>query len=123
MNRPSSGPVIAPDQAPDQTSPDSARHSRREDDLSIVGTPFRRVDGWAKVTGQTRFADDMTFPRMVHMRLVRSTLPHALIRSIDTSEAEEMPGVVGVLTGKDMPEPFGILPVSQDEHALPRGLA
>lgn len=109
-----SGQVIAPDQAP----PDIAAGSTHEDDLRIVGTPFRRVDGWAKVTGQTRFADDMTFPRMIHMRLVRSTLPHAFIQSIDTSKAEEMPGVVGVLTGKDMPEPFGILPVSQDEHAL-----
>ncbi len=114
MTPPRSGQVIAPDQAP----PDSAPGSTHEDDLRVVGTPFRRVDGWAKVTGQTRFADDLTFPRMVHMRLVRSTLPHAFIQGIDTSKAEEMPGVVGVLTGKDMPEPFGILPVSQDEHAL-----
>ena len=106
--------LIAPDQAP----PDGSSTSSPEDALRVVGTPFRRVDGWAKVTGQTRFADDLTFPRMIHMRLVRSTVPHAFIRSIDTSKAEEMPGVVGVLTGKDMPEPFGILPVSQDEHAL-----
>ena len=88
------------------------------DDLRIVGTPFRRVDGWAKVTGQTQFADDLTFPRMLHMRLLRSTVPHAEIRGIDASAAEGMPGVKGVLTGKDMPVPFGILPVSQDEHAL-----
>jgi 4-hydroxybenzoyl-CoA reductase alpha subunit len=118
MTSPRSGQVIAPDQDSDQAPPDSAPGSRPEDDLRVVGTPFRRVDGWAKVTGQTRFADDITFPRTVHMRLVRSTLPHALIQSIDTSKAEAMPGVVGVLTGKDMPEPFGILPVSQDEHAL-----
>jgi len=90
----------------------------RTDDLKIIGTPFRRVDGWAKVTGQTRFADDLTFPRMLHMRLLRSTVPHALIRGIDTSRAAGMPGVQGILTGKDMPVTFGILPVSQDEHAL-----
>lgn len=95
--------------------PDKAHESG---DLRIVGTPFRRVDGWAKVTGQTRFADDLTFPRMLHMRLVRSTVPHAEIRRIDTTVAEGMPGVKGVLTGKDMPVPFGILPVSQDEHGL-----
>jgi len=89
-----------------------------ERDFNIVGKPFRRVDGRAKVTGATKFADDLTFPRMVYMRLVRSTVPHALIRSIDLSEAEKVPGVLGFLTGREFPIPFGILPVSQDEHAL-----
>ena len=60
--------------------------------LHIIGTPFRRVDGWAKVTGRTRFADDLTFPRMLHMRLLRSTVPHAEIRGSTTSAAEGMPG-------------------------------
>jgi 4-hydroxybenzoyl-CoA reductase alpha subunit len=84
----------------------------------LLGTPFRRVDGRAKVTGQTRFADDLAFPRMAFLRLVRSTLPHARIRSIDVSRAARVPGVLGFLTGADFPVPFGILPVSQDEHAL-----
>ena len=88
------------------------------DKLNLIGTPFRRVDGRAKVTGQTKFADDLSFPRMVHMKLVRSTVPHGRIVKIDTSRASEMPGVVGILTGESMPDPFGILPVSQDEHAL-----
>ena len=85
---------------------------------TVVGKPFRRVDGRAKVTGRTRFADDLDFPRMAHMRLVRSTVPHAEIREIDLAKARTSPGVLGILTGKDLPEPFGILPVSQDEHAL-----
>jgi 4-hydroxybenzoyl-CoA reductase subunit alpha len=85
---------------------------------NIVGKPFRRVDARPKVTGQTRFADDLTFPRMAHMKLVRSTVPHARILRIDASAALGMPGVLGVLTGESMPETFGILPVSQDEHAL-----
>lgn len=85
---------------------------------NIVGTPFRRVDGRAKVTGRTLFADDLSFPRMAHMRLVRSTVPHARIVAINTSAAAEVAGVLGFLTGADMPETFGILPVSQDEHAL-----
>jgi 4-hydroxybenzoyl-CoA reductase subunit alpha len=89
-----------------------------EPDLRLIGTPFRRVDGRSKVTGATRFADDLSFPRMVYMRLVRSTVPHALIRSIDTSKAEGIPGVLAFLDGSEMPETFGILPVSQDEHAL-----
>ncbi len=85
---------------------------------NLVGTPFRRVDGRAKVTGATRFADDLHLPRMAFMRLVRSTVPHARIAGIDLSEAEAVPGVLGFLTGADLPIPFGILPVSQDEHAL-----
>jgi 4-hydroxybenzoyl-CoA reductase alpha subunit len=92
--------------------------SRAVGEHAIIGRPFQRVDGVAKVTGRTLFADDLSFPRMIHMRLVRSTVPHARIRRIDLAAAERMPGVVGFLTGKDMPETFGILPVSQDEHAL-----
>jgi 4-hydroxybenzoyl-CoA reductase alpha subunit len=86
--------------------------------MKIIGTPRRRVDGRAKVTGQTKFADDIVLPRMVHCKLLRSTVPHARIVRIDVSRALEYPGVHLVLTGKDFPIPYGILPVSQDEHAL-----
>src|SRR5262249_59705020 len=51
-------------------------------------------------------------------KLLRSALPHARIVRIDTSRALAHPGVHLVLTGKDFPIPYGILPVSQDEHAL-----
>lgn len=88
------------------------------DQPRIVGTPFRRVDGVAKVTGRTRFADDLAFPRMVHLKLVRSHVPHANIKEIDTSAAERIDGVIHFVRGEDMPNTFGILPVSQDEHAL-----
>ena len=64
-----------------------------ERELNLIGKPFRRVDGRAKVTGVTRFADDLVFPRMVFLRLVRSTVPHALIRAIDTAAAARVPGV------------------------------
>jgi len=89
-----------------------------EEDLKIIGKPFRRVDGRAKVTGQTRFADDVHFPRTAYVKLVRSTVPHARIRNIDFSGALAMHGVLGTLTGDELPEPFGIMPVSEDEHAL-----
>ncbi len=84
----------------------------------LIGTPFRRVDGHAKVTGQTRFADDLAFPRQAFVKLARSTVPHGRIRSIDLAAAAAVPGVLGFLTGKDLPITFGILPVSQDEHPL-----
>ncbi len=86
--------------------------------MKIIGIPRRRVDGRAKVTGQTKFADDLMLPRMVHCKLLRSTLPHARIVSIDVTRALAHPGVYLVLTGRDFPIPYGILPVSQDEHAL-----
>src|SRR5580765_1495455 len=84
----------------------------------IIGKPRRRVDGRAKVTGQTKFADDLVFPRMLHGKLLRSPHPHARIITIDTSKAEAHPGVHLVLTGAALPIPYGILPVSHDEHAL-----
>jgi 4-hydroxybenzoyl-CoA reductase subunit alpha len=89
-----------------------------EREPNLIGKPFRRVDGRAKVTGATRFADDLAFPRMVYLKLVRSHLPHARILGIDLAAARLIPGVLAFLTGKDFPVPFGILPVSQDEHAL-----
>jgi 4-hydroxybenzoyl-CoA reductase alpha subunit len=94
------------------------KHDARKADLRVIGKPLRKVDARSKVTGRTLFADDLALPRMLHMKLLRSPHAHALIRSIDTRKAQALPGVHAILTGKDMPIPFGILPVSQDEHAL-----
>jgi 4-hydroxybenzoyl-CoA reductase alpha subunit len=55
---------------------------------------------------------------MLFAKLLRSPHPHARIVKIDTHKAAELEGVKAVLTGADLPIPFGILPVSQDEHAL-----
>jgi len=86
--------------------------------LKVLGKSRRRVDGRAKVTGQTRFADDIVLPRMLHMKLLRSPHAHALIEKIDIEKAKSHPGVHLVLTGKDFPVAFGILPVTQDEYPL-----
>ena len=87
-------------------------------DFRVIGTPRPKVDAVAKVTGALQFADDLVRPRMLHCKLLRSPHPHARIVGIDTRRAAAHPGVVAVLTGRDLPVPFGILPVSQDEHAL-----
>ena len=86
--------------------------------FEVIGKPFRKVDARAKCVGQTKFADDIVLPRMLFCKILRSHLPHALIKSIDVSKALALPGVFAVVTGKDFPIPYGILPVSQDEHAL-----
>ncbi|HEX8087323.1 MAG TPA: molybdopterin cofactor-binding domain-containing protein, partial [Blastocatellia bacterium] len=84
----------------------------------VIGKPFRKVDARAKCTGQTRFADDIVLPRMLYAKLLRSHVPHALIKSIDVSKALKLRGVAAIITGRDLPKPYGILPVSQDEHTL-----
>ncbi|MCL7747709.1 xanthine dehydrogenase subunit D [Halalkalibacter alkaliphilus] len=69
-----------------------------------------RPDGEEKVKGKLRYLTDMTFPDMLYGRVLRSTIPHARILSIDTSVALEYPGVIAVLTHRDIPglNGFGI---------------
>ena len=93
-------------------------NSKNGKPLNVVGKPFRKVDARAKCTGQTKFADDIVLPRMLFCKILRSHEPHALIKNIDVSRALALPGVIAIITGKDLPISYGILPVSQDEHAL-----
>jgi len=84
----------------------------------IIGRKKTKVDGLSKSLGATRYADDIFLPRMLHVKLLRADVAHARIRSVDVSRAEAMPGVHATLVGTELPIAFGILPVSQDEHAL-----
>jgi 4-hydroxybenzoyl-CoA reductase subunit alpha len=93
----------------------STRNKKR---FEVVGKDRRRVDGRAKALGQLRFADDLSLPRMLHCKMLRSPHPHAVIEEILTEKAAKHPGVYLVLTGKDFPIPFGIMPVSLDEYPL-----
>ncbi len=88
--------------------------------FSVIGKRRVRVDAFSKVTGRTQFADDIALPRMLFCKLLRSSLPHAEIESIDVSAASAYPGVHLVLTGEHFPVEYGILPVSQDERPLCR---
>ncbi|TFG50159.1 MAG: aldehyde oxidase, partial [Gemmatimonadales bacterium] len=85
---------------------------------AVIGTPRPKTDAPGKVAGQTLFADDIVLPRMLWCKLLRSPHPHARIVSIDTARALALPGVEAIITGADLLIPFGILPVSQDEHTL-----
>ncbi len=69
----------------------------------VVGRPLLRPDAIAKVTGAARYADDLTFPGILHGAVLRAGIPHARIRQIDVSEARALPGIWAVLTGKDVP--------------------
>ncbi|WP_417411312.1 xanthine dehydrogenase family protein molybdopterin-binding subunit [Hoeflea sp.] len=75
----------------------------RDDNLNEIGKPRPRSDAPGHVTGKTSYFADRTFPGLLHLKMVRSPHHHANIRSIDISEAEKHPGVIRVLTAKDVP--------------------
>ncbi len=93
--------------------------SNNNHDLHVIGKSQVKIDALQKVTGETRFADDLVLPRMAYGKLLRSLYPHARILHIDTRRAEALPGVFAVITGRDMPPvKYGIMPSTQDEEAL-----
>jgi CO/xanthine dehydrogenase Mo-binding subunit len=70
-------------------------------EFSIIGTSVDRVDGVDKVTGKAKYTGDLEVPGMIEGKFLRSPYAHARIRSIETRDAERVPGVVAVLTSKD----------------------
>jgi len=85
---------------------------------TVIGTRQRKTDGLAKSTGRALYADDLALPGMLHGKILRSPHPHARILGIDVSTAEALPGVWGVVTGTEMPTPYGIIVWTPDEQAL-----
>jgi len=81
----------------------------RDENLNEIGKRIRRQDIEGHVTGRSPFYDDHLFDGLLHMRYVRSPHHHARIGRIDTSEAERMPGVVRIVTGKDVPQNLNTL--------------
>ena len=75
-----------------------------EHNLNVVGKSVARRDGMGHVTGKTVFVNDISFPDMLYLKMVRSPVPHANIKSIDFSEAKKVPGFVRVLTHEDVPK-------------------
>ncbi len=71
--------------------------------MSIIGQSLPRIDAQAKVTGQAKYPGDFYMEGMLHAKVVWSEHPHARVLRIDTSQAEAYPGVVAVLTYKDVP--------------------
>src|SRR5438552_726848 len=90
----------------------------KKNGFKVIGKPLHKVDAKVKVTGELKYADDLVLPRMLHTKLLRSSVPHARIVKIDVSKAKAYPGVKAVLLGTGLPVPYGALPVSEDEHAL-----
>src|SRR6187431_3575483 len=76
----------------------------RNETLHEVGVERPRSDAQGHVTGRTQFYADRNFPGLLHLKMVRSPHHHARIKSIDVSKALKVPGVVRVLTAKDVPQ-------------------
>ncbi|MFI5165778.1 MAG: molybdopterin cofactor-binding domain-containing protein [Thermoanaerobaculales bacterium] len=88
-------------------------------DHETVGRSLPRTDAPAKVTGRAIYTEDIKLPNMLFGRILRSPHAHALIKSIDTSAAEALPGVKAVITGKDVSDvPYGVSPARYDQHVL-----
>ena len=86
--------------------------------FSVIGKRTAMVDAAEKTTGTGRYTDDLSVPGMLIGKILHSPYPHARIKSINSTRAEKVEGVVAVVVGKDAPNPYGILPVGHDEHAL-----
>lgn len=83
-----------------------------------IGRPTPLVDGVEKVTGRAKYTADLPAPGALVGRILRSPVPHGVLRRLDTTAAERLPGVVAVVTGADCAVPFGVLPIARNEYPL-----
>ena len=87
--------------------------------MGVIGQSVKRVDAPDKVTGRAKYTDDLADRSALIIKVVRSTIAHGYVKSIDTSEAEKVPGVVKIVTCFDVPDiPFPTAghPWSTDPH-------
>ncbi|MFQ5737489.1 MAG: xanthine dehydrogenase family protein molybdopterin-binding subunit [Acidobacteriota bacterium] len=87
-------------------------------EVKVIGKNMPQRGSLDKVTGAARYTDDLQVENLHYGAILRSPYPHANLASVDVSGAKTLPGVVAVLTGEECKEPFGVLPMSQDETAL-----
>ena len=101
--------------------PASALLEEESEHGDFIGKNVRRIDTPSKVSGRLKYAGDMTMPGMLHVQVHRSPHPHARIVSIDTSAAEAMEGVEGVITCADVPGEDGFGVFVNDQPIMARG--
>jgi len=88
---------------------------------TLVGQRVVRIDSRAKATGQARYTADLTLPRMLCGKVLRSPHAHARILNIDTSKAERLRGVRAIVTGKDAAGvKWGVFGYTRDQELLTR---
>ena len=70
----------------------------KREQYRVIGKRQPKLDAPLKATGRSQFTDDIVLPGMLHGKIVRSTIPRGRILSIDTTQAEQLPGVLAVIT-------------------------
>jgi 4-hydroxybenzoyl-CoA reductase alpha subunit len=89
------------------------------EDFAVIGKRLPRIDAKEKVMGQAKYAGDYSMSGMLWCKIARAPFPHARILNIDTSRAEKLPGVKGVVTGKDFGGwKWGFMANTRDESPL-----
>jgi len=83
-----------------------------------IGVPQPLIDGPEKVSGRALYAADFQSPDMLVGRVLRSPVAHARILSVDVGAARAMPGVRAVVSGDDIENTYGVLPIAMNEYAL-----
>ena len=82
--------------------------------MRAVGSSHPRADAWSKVTGAARYPGDIDLPDQLWMKILFAGRPHARIRALDTTAAAAAPGVVAVLTARDVPHnAYGLIIADQ----------
>jgi CO/xanthine dehydrogenase Mo-binding subunit len=71
--------------------------------MPAIGKSVKRIDAVGKVTGETQYPGDIDLPNQAYMKILFANRPHAIIRELDTSQAEALQGVIAVFTAKDVP--------------------
>jgi len=100
------------------TAPVMPPEAKDLDTKKHIGARVIPMGIWEKALGLTRFAADVTPDACLHLKVVRSTKPHATIRGIETDKASTVPGVIAVLTAKDIGGTNRIGPIQRDQPVL-----
>jgi CO/xanthine dehydrogenase Mo-binding subunit len=90
----------------------------KDAELAVAGQSLTRTDDPLKVTGKLTFGADYSREGFLHGKILRSPYPHAIIKSIDTTKAQQMDGVVAVLTAKDVPGRNGFGAIIPDQPVI-----
>jgi xanthine dehydrogenase molybdenum-binding subunit len=93
-------PVAPPAVLPSQLT---REHPLAGEGPQVIGYLNPRPDSDAKVTGAALYTDDLHFPGMLHARVLRAGVPHAILKRLDVAKARQLPGVAAVLTADDIP--------------------
>jgi len=101
-----------------ESASDKSVIADENDKYLSVGKPRPYIEAEKKVKGEADYADDIKIKNALFCKFLRSTHAHAEIVNIDLSDALKLKGVRKIITGKDLPISFGVLPISQDETSI-----